>query len=216
LALGSLNQEDSRLIRGSGVDLLDCPFVPEPQGTPVVVMAARLLKDKGVFEFVESARLLQDRGVGVEMKLIGSSDPGNPNSVTKEDLDRWKKEGIVQVLGFRKDVTAQYATANIVCLPSYYGEGLPKSLVEAAACGRAVVTTDHPGCRDAIVPCETGVLIPVKDPIALADVIERLIEHPNLRQEMGKAGRCLAEEVFSIDKIVEQHLEIYSDLLDER
>lgn len=213
LALGCLQCSEACMIRGSGVDLAECPMVPESEGVPVVVMAARLLKGKGVLEFVDSARLLKQRNVVVTMRLIGSLDPGNPTSIAQEDIDRWKQENVIDILGYRKDVPAQYSSANIVCLPSYYGEGLPKSLVEAAACGRAVVTTDHPGCRDAITPNVTGLLVPIKDPVALADAIQRLIENPDLRRQMGKAGRALAEEYFAIEKIVEQHLDIYQELL---
>ncbi len=176
-------------------------------------MAARLLKDKGVLEFVNAARLLKQRGLSVEMRLIGSPDPGNPTSVTQQELDQWAAEGAVELLGYRKDIAAQYAAANIICLPSYR-EGLPKSLVEAAACGRAVVTTDVPGCRDAITPDVTGLLVPVKDAVALADAIQALIEDPELRNKMGLAGRVLAVEAFAIEKIVEQHMDIYQELLE--
>lgn len=215
LSLGTLRKAQARMIRGSGVALSDYPFLPEPkEGNPVVVMAARLLKDKGVCEFVDAARLLHKRGVAVQMHLIGSPDSGNPTSVTPQDVEHWTQEGVVELLGFRKDIAAQYAAANIVCLPSYYGEGLPKSLVEAAACGRAVVTTDHSGCRDAIIPDETGLLVPVKNAEALADAIQKLIEDPELRQHMGVAGRKLAEDEFAIEKIVEQHMHIYTELLE--
>lgn len=213
LSLGALHKAQTRMIRGSGVVLSDYPYLSEPkEDKPVVVMAARLLKDKGVFEFVEAARLLRKRGVNVQMRLIGSPDSGNPSSVAQQDLERWTKEGVVELLGFRKDIAAQYAAANIVCLPSYYGEGLPKSLVEAAACGRAVVTTDHSGCRDAIIPDETGLLVPVKDGKALADAIEYLIDHPQKRQSMGREGRKLAEREFALEKIVQAHLNIYKEL----
>jgi len=113
-------------------------------------LSHRLVRDKGVLEFVEAARLLRSRGVAVVMRLIGSPDPGNPTSATQSELRGWSAERIVELPGYRTDIAAQYAAANIVCLPSYYGEVLPKTLVEAAACGRAVVTTNHPGCRDAI------------------------------------------------------------------
>lgn len=117
------------------------------------------------------------------------------------------------MLDYRTDIAAQYVVANIVCLSSYYGDGLPKTLVEGTACGRVVVTTDHPGCRDAIEPGVTGVLVPVKSATSLADAIQMLIETPELRLRMGKAGRELAEQAFSIDRIVEQHLAIYEELL---
>jgi glycosyltransferase involved in cell wall biosynthesis len=99
-------------------------------------------------------------------------------------------------------------------LPSCYGEGLPKSLVEAAACGRAVITTDHPGCRDAIIPSVTGLLVPIKDPVSLADSIQHLVEENELRKRMGQEGRWFAEEVFAIEKIVDQHMVIYRELLE--
>ena len=213
LAIGALEENQVRMIRGSGVNLANYSFVPEPEGTPVVVMAARLLRDKGVYVFVESARLLKSRGVEVVMRLIGSPDPGNPTSVVQSELDGWSAEGVVELLGYRSDIAEQYAVANIVCLPSHYGEGLPKTLVEAAACGRAVITTNHPGCRDAIEPEVTGVLVPVKSAHSLADAIQLLIETPERRLHMGKAGRELAEQAFSIDRIVEQHLAIYKELL---
>jgi glycosyltransferase involved in cell wall biosynthesis len=150
----------------------------------------------------------------VLMRLIGAPDPGNPTSVEQAELDGWSAEGIVELPGYRSDIAQQYAAANIVCLPSYR-EGLPKGLVEAAACGRAVVTTDVPGCRDAIEPDVTGVLVPVKSAPSLADALQALIEEPELRMRMGKAGRELAERVFSIDRIVEQHLAIYKELLED-
>jgi glycosyltransferase involved in cell wall biosynthesis len=213
LNIGALHHSETRMIRGSGVDLGEYPYLPEPEGKTVVVMAARLLKDKGVFEFVQAAQHLMRRNVAVEMRLIGSPDPGNPTSVSESDLKNWQQADVVTLLGYRSDIAEQYAAANIVCLPSYR-EGLPKSLVEAAACGRAVVTTDVPGCRDAITPDVTGVLVPVKDSVRLADALQSLIENPGLRQEMGLKGRRLAEEAFAIEKIVAQHIEIYRDLLE--
>jgi glycosyltransferase involved in cell wall biosynthesis len=175
-------------------------------------MAARLLRDKGLLEFVEAARLLKSRGVAVVMRLIGSPDPGNPTSATQSELRGWSAERIVELPGYCTDIASQYAAAHIVCLPSYR-EGLPKGLVEAAACGRAVVTSDVPGCRDAIDPNITGVLVPAKNPIALADAIQALIESPERRAQMGKAGRELAEQAFAIEKIVAQHMTIYRELL---
>lgn len=210
--LASLASKKARLIRGSGVSLAEYPFMSEPSGVPVVVMAARLLKDKGVLEYVDAARLLKTRGINVELRLIGSPDPGNPSSITQLEFEQWSSEGDVNLLGYRNDIAAQYADSNIVCLPSYR-EGLPKSLVEAAACGRAVITTDVPGCRDAITPDVTGILVPVKDSSALADAIQYLIENPQIRIKMGESGRKLAESAFAIESIVEQHMDIYQELL---
>lgn len=200
------------IIRGSGVQISNYPYLPEPDNIPVVVMASRLLKDKGVIEFVESAKILKLEGIDIIFRLIGDSDPDNRSAVSKNFLNQCRLEGFVELLGYREDISDQYANANIVCLPSYR-EGLPKSLIEAAACGRAVVTTDVAGCRDAIIPNVTGLLCPVKDSKKLALAIKELICNPKRRQEMGKAGRKLAKVEFAIEHIVKQHLNIYFKLI---
>ena len=211
MGIGAVRWAQVRIIRGSGVDLASCPCRPEPNGMPVVTMAARLLRDKGVEEFVEAARLVKAQGLAVRFQLIGSPDPGNPTSITADELARWKEEGVLELPGYRDDIPEQYASSHIVCLPSYR-EGLPKSLVEAAACGRAVVTTDVPGCRDAIEPGNTGVLVPVRNAQALANAIQDLVENPHRRRALGIAGRELAEQAFAIEKIVGAHLAIYREL----
>lgn len=210
---GILTANKSVLIRGSGVDLADFSISMEPDdGSPVVIMAARLLRDKGVNEFVESARVLKQRGNKARFLLVGDTDPDNPATVTVEELDVIRGEGIVELLGYRKDIPELFSASNIVVLPSYR-EGLPRVLVEAAAAGRAVVTTDVPGCRDAIESGVTGILVPVRDAKALANAIQRLIEDAKLRQRMGSEGRLLAEKEFSIEKIVNAHMEIYRKLV---
>lgn len=209
---GGVGEDKTSLIRGSGVDLRDYHMVPEPAETPIIVMASRLLKDKGVHEFVNAARLLQSQGINARFQLIGVPDPGNPESVTVESVQAWQEEGVVECLGFRTDIPELFSLAHVVTLPSYYGEGLPKVLIEAAACGRAVVTTDMPGCRDAIEPDLTGLLVPARDVEALAQAMSRLIEDVDLRQQMGRAGRVLAEREFGIEKVVANHLAIYHEL----
>ena len=216
VALGAVREAETVLIRGSGVDLSACPVVSEAPGTPVVSFAARLLNDKGVREFVEAARILRARGIIARFWLIGAADPDNPSSVSELDLANWRREAVVDVLGYRTDIPLLFSQSHIVVLPSYYGEGLPKVLIEAAASGRAVVTTDHPGCRDAIEPDQSGLLVPVRDPHALANSIQRLLEAPDLRRRMGKAGRALAEREFAIEHVVETHLAVYRELLSAR
>ncbi len=211
--LGAVKPEHAVRIRGSGVAMGDYPFEPEPLGEPVVSFAARLLKEKGVVVFVDAARRLKQRGVDARFWLIGSPDPGNPATVTERELSEWRNEGVVELLGYREDVAKLFSQSSIVVLPSYYGEGLPKVLIEAAACGRAVVTTDHPGCRDAIEPDKTGLLVPPRDVGALADAIQFLIDNPNQRRAMGCAGRKLAERTYSIEKVVDAHLGVYRELL---
>ncbi|TBV08273.1 glycosyltransferase family 1 protein [Pseudomonas dryadis] len=211
LRAGVLADSKVRMIRGSGVDLTLYQALPEPEGVPVVCFAARLLRDKGVYEYVEAVRVLQQRGVQAAFRLVGDPDPGNPTSIISEELEQWREEGAVEVLGYRKDIARLFADSHLVVLPSYR-EGLPKVLVEAAACGRAVVTTDVAGCRDAIEPGESGLLVPVRSVDALADAMQRLIEDAELRQRMGAAGRVLAEREFGIHKIAQQHLGIYGEL----
>lgn len=200
------------MIRGSGADLTTYNVEPEPSVISVV-MAARLLREKGVYQFVDAARTLKQRGLDVTFKLVGEPDPGNPNTVTKQELDLWSNEGCVELLGFRQDINQVFAKSNIVVLPSFYGEGLPKVLIEAAACGRAVVTTENPGCLEAIEVNKTGFAVPIKDSIALADAIEKLVVDAELRKQFGKAGRLLAEREFDVDSVVRKHLLIYQNLL---
>jgi len=212
---GVITEDQVKMIRGSGVDLATCPMIDEPSGVPVVSFAARLLKDKGVEVFVEASRLLKQRNIEARFWLIGEPDLGNANSVTQAQLRAWESDGLVELFGFRKDIPALFAQSNIVTLPSFYGEGLPKVLIEAAACGRAVITTDHPGCRDAVERDLTAFLVPVRDSVALADAIQALIENPDKRKAMGLAGRKLAIEEFDVNKVVEQHLKIYTGLMEK-
>ena len=209
---GVLNSNKVRLIRGSGVNLKNFINPREPEGIPVICFAARLLVDKGVYEFVSAARILIDRGVQARFCLAGDLDLNNPTSLNIKDLNNLKNESCIDILGFQKNIASLYARSHIICLPSYR-EGLPKTLIEAAAASRAVVTTDVPGCRDAIIPNNTGLLVPVKNSRKLADALQWLIEHPKERINMGKAGRKLAEKEFQIEKIVKNHLKIYQELI---
>ncbi len=204
--------DDVVMIPGSGVDLSKYPETPEPAGIPTVVLASRLVQDKGIDIFVDAARILKERGVEVRCQVAGETD--GPGSIDEAVLERWREEKCVEFLGFRSDIPDLFAGANIVTLPSSYGEGLPKVLLEAAAAGRAIVTTDHPGCRDAIIPDETGLLVPVRDPQALASAISELVENPARRIEMGQAARKLAHERFGVDRVVNTHLDIYNTLTD--
>lgn len=213
LRFARLRKEKAVVIRGAGVDLTAYPYLPEPQGEIVVSLASRLLKDKGVVEFVEASRILRQRAVAAVFWLIGTPDPGNANTVTQTQLDAWEKEGLVKCLGYRADIAELFAKSHIVTLPSCYGEGLPKVLIEAAACGRAIITTDHPGCRDAIEIDETGLLVPIKDSAALADAIELLVVNSEKRKQFGQAGRRLAETVFDVEKVIDEHIRIYDQLL---
>lgn len=210
-----VSEEQVRIISGSGVDLSVYRMIDEPNDIPVVSFAARLLKDKGVVVFVEASKILKQRNIEARFWLIGEPDLGSVNSVSQLQLDSWQESGLVELFGFRKDIPDLLPQSNIVTLPSFYGEGLPKVLIEAAACGRAIITTDHPGCRDAIVPGISGVLIPIKNPEALANAVQDLIENTVKRKSMGKAGREFAEKTFLIEKVVGAHLVIYKELLEK-
>ena len=205
----------SVLIPGSGVDLTEYKHTQLPDGVPIVLMVARLLTTKGVNEFVQAAQQLHVAGVNARFCLVGDPDPGNPASVSSATLEDWKQQGVVEVLGHRTDISSLMAQAHMVLLPSYR-EGLPKVLIEAAACGRAVVTTDVSGCRDAIVPGVTGILVPPKNSKALACAIKRLIDDPAICAEMGLAGRQYAENAFDIQSVVKTHLDIYNELVRRR
>ena len=209
---GVINFSKVKLIKGSGVKLENFTNLNEHNGIPSVCFAARLLKDKGVYEFISAAKLLKKRGVKAKFFLAGDLDVENSSGLKISDLNKINKEEDVKILGYQKDIAKLYAKSHIICLPSYR-EGLPKSLIEAAAASRAVVTTDVPGCRDAIIPNVTGLLVPVKNEKILADAIQWLIEHPKRRILMGREGRKLAEKEFGIEKIVQSHLEIYQELI---
>jgi glycosyltransferase involved in cell wall biosynthesis len=200
------------MIRGSGVDLAQFKVTSVPVGVPVVVFPARLLVDKGVFEFVAAAVALRSKGLQARFVLAGLVDAANPSSISQTQLDAWSADGVVENWGYQADMPDVLASAHIVVLPSYR-EGLPKALIEAAACGRAVVTTNVPGCRDAIEPGVTGVLVPVRDISALAEAIEHLLTDVAKREAMGLAGRRLAEQEFDVNSVVGQHLSIYQKLL---
>ena len=207
--LKAVKVEQTTLIRGSGIDLSAFQAFPESlTSTPVVTFAARLLFDKGIAEYVDAIKLLNKKGVVAHYQIVGDLDAGNSTSATARDIAEWQSIPNLEVLGYQKDMSSVFRDSNIVVLPSYR-EGLPKVLIEAAACGRAVITTDVPGCRDAIEADQTGLLVPVKDSNALAHAIEKLVTDSELRVRMGIAGRQLAEREFAIEKVVEQHLAIY-------
>jgi len=200
-----------RRIAGSGVDLARFAPQPEPDGVPVILLCARLLWHKGVGEFVAAARLLKERGVAARFVLAGEPDQANPSAIPAEQLSSWVQEGIVEYLGWVDDMPQLLARSCVVCLPSYYGEGLPKALIEAAAAGRPIVTTDMPGCRDAVRSGDNGVLVPPRDPAALAEQLAKLLADPRLRRHMGARGRLRAEREFGADSVIRQTLALYTE-----
>ena len=208
LKLGAIIPEQMVLIRGSGVNLKSYIVKKEPDENLVVMFVARLLIDKGISEFVAAAQLLKPIQPEIRMVLVGDIDPDNRKSITHEQLNLWVDSGLIEYWGYSKNIPETMSKANIIVLPSYR-EGLPKSLIEAAACGRSVITTNVPGCRDAIEHNKTGLLVPAKTVRPLADAIFKLINNIDLRHEFAVNGRKLAEESFDIECVIKKHLDIY-------
>ena len=212
-AAGVLPSAGSHVVPGGGVD--PARFVPtvEPTGKVRVMLASRMNREKGIEQFVAAAELLRARGVDADFVLVGDIDPGNPGSLSRSQLQEWDARGIVHWLGFRDDVPRLLSECHIACLPSYYREGVPRALMEAAACGRPIVATDMPGCRDICIPGTSGILVPPRDPPALAVALKRLIDDPELRRSLGAGGRQLVETRFSLPLVMKQTVEIYRDLI---
>jgi len=200
-----------RCIPGSGVDVDKFLPAPEPPGEPVVMMASRILWDKGVSEFIEAAELLKKSGTVARFVLVGDPDPANPASVPVETIQKWIKDSHVECWGHKSNMPQILPQAHIVCLPSYR-EGFPKILLEAMACGRACITTDVTGCREAVRHGENGILIPAKNGQALADAIQMLINSPLERARMGAKGRSMVISEFNQEAINRRTFDIYDEL----
>ena len=203
--------EHLTVIPGAGVDIEKFAYVPEPFGAPIAVCVSRMLRDKGIYELVAATRLLHDKGIELRVRLIGPTDE-NPASIPRATLAAWNREGIVEVVGASDDIAGEYARAHIAVLPSYR-EGLPKSLLEAAACGRPIVATDVPGCREVCIEGETGLRVPARTVEPLAEALERLAVDPNLRRRFGENARRRAETVFAEGIINGQTLALYEQML---
>jgi glycosyltransferase involved in cell wall biosynthesis len=233
-ALAALGIDRSRLvlIRGSGVDTAHFAPLPEPEpvsGGPIVKVAlvGRMLRSKGVLDAAAAVRRLRDNGLAVELLLAGPTDPDNPDSLDDRALTSLAARPGISWLGRVEDVREVWAEAAIAVLPSTYGEGLPKSLLEAASCGRAIVASDMPGCREIVRPAgpggaadqtgeETGLLVPPGDVRALSEAIAALAGDPERRRAMGRAGRLLVEHDFAEERIAAQTLVLYESALRQR
>jgi glycosyltransferase involved in cell wall biosynthesis len=222
-----LRKTEVHMVRGSGARMDVFLPSPEPPGPPVVLMAGRFLWEKGVGEFVEAARMLgsSSRAPSLHLSsrgskgmaetstarfvLVGDTYPDNPGAVPPEQLQSWVDDGLVEWWGWHDDMRDIFPKAHIVCLPSYR-EGMPLSLAEAGACGRPLVATDVPGCREIVQDGVNGFLVPVRDAAALVDVLGKLIADAALRQEMGRRGRERVEAEFSVRRIVDETLQVYN------
>lgn len=214
VASGMVAETRIRLIRGSGVDVSVFVPTPEPPSPVTVVLPARMLLDKGVVEFVETARILTSQGCTARFVLVGKCDTENPAAISEEQLASWQQEQIVQWWGHQADMAALLSQAHIVCLPSYR-EGVPKALLEAAACGKAIVSTEVPGCREIVRDGVNGLLVPIRNSTALAEALHKLIYNRNLRQSMGAKGREMVLAEFSEQIVIRETLAVYRELLSQ-
>lgn len=211
---GIIKVEQARYIKGSGVDLKEFYYTPEPaEGKVNIILTARMIVEKGVFLLTEAAeKLRKDYEDKVEFWLVGGIDD-HPGAITKEQLEAVCDGKYIQWLGYRTDVKELLQSSHIVAFPSYYMEGLPKSLIEADAIGRPVITCNSVGCKETVIDGYNGYLIPTKDVDALVEKLDILLGDAKLRQEMGKNSRKYAEENFSIDVVIERHLKVYEELV---
>lgn len=208
---GVLTRLGTRLIKGSGVDVRHFLPLPEPDGEFTAAVVCRMLADKGIYDLVDAARILRARHVPIRILLVGPLDPLNPTAVSERELQGWKEEGLAEWLGPVNDVRDVWRRAHVAVLPSHR-EGLPKSLIEAASCGRAIVATDTTGCREVVEEGLNGRLVPLRAPGELAAALEELSRSPALCRRFGLAGRRRVEEQFSEDVVIAQYRKLCLEL----
>lgn len=210
--------EKTVLIRGSGVD---CELFKPSEAIvdnekPIVLLASRMIRDKGVETFVEAAQIVKQECPQVRFVLAGMVDEGNPNAISAGCIRGWEEQGLVEWWGHRTDMAGVISRAAVVSLPSYYPEGVPKILIEAAASGKAIVTTNRPGCNDIVKDGVNGILVPEKDPKALAGALIKLLNNPDLRRRYGQEGRNIAVSGFSEDAVVKKTMALYKEVMGSR
>jgi glycosyltransferase involved in cell wall biosynthesis len=209
---GVVEIQQTRIIPGSGVDTKNFDVRPSAEDCPIVMLASRMLWDKGIGEFVEASRHLKQNGLAARYVLVGRCDEHNPAAIEPTQLRRWVEDGVVEWWEHRDEMSQTLASATIVVLPSYR-EGLPKVLLEAAACGKPLIATDVPGCRDIVTHGVNGLLVPARDSVALAAAIDSLLGDSPLRAAMGVAGREAVTRMFSVEKVAGQVVALYRELL---
>jgi len=206
----SIDPIKTRIVNGSGVNTTRYPVQPLPD-EPVFLLVARLLGDKGVREYASAAKLVQQKFPKVRFQIAGWIDE-NPFSIRQDELDDWCRSGTIEYLGKLDDVRPAIASCSTFVLPSFYGEGVPRTILEAMSMGRPIITTDSPGCRETVVPGKNGFLVATRSVEPLAEAMLKLIENPELRSSMGRASRKLAEEKFDVHKVNES---LYSYLFQD-
>lgn len=211
---GYTRAEHTHLVISSGVDLDKFIFEPEPENDlPIALMPTRLVHEKGVSIFVQAARILHEKGIKARYQIAGGITTHNPRAISEAEMRDYIKDGVVEWLGRVDDMPALLRSASVIVYPSYYGEGVPRVMLEACAAGRPIITTDHAGCRETVPEGKNGFLVPIKDVQATAQAMERLLGDKNLRADMGAQSRKLAEERFDVQAITAQTLALYDLVL---
>jgi glycosyltransferase involved in cell wall biosynthesis len=210
-----VRQKNIKLIYGSGVDLQKFVVTPEPATIPTFTLVSRMLWHKGIYEFVEAARYLQELNIKFSANLVGDVDYGNPAAIPPAEVQNWHAKKEINWLGQQDDIVKIWQQSHIAVLPSYR-EGLPKALLEAAACGKPIITTDVPGCREVVQHGRNGYLVPAKDSKALATAMQKLLVNPELRNKMGQESRKMAAEKFSLEYVIRETLAVYTQLVGAR
>ena len=207
-------KQQTNVIPGAGVDPDKYAYSLEPESATVkILFAARLLWEKGIKELIQAANILKENNTNCEIFIAGILDEGNPSAVSEDNLIEWERHKLIRWLGKIEHMSELISSVNIVTLPTFYGEGIPKILIEAAACGRPIVTTNTPGCRDIVTHEKNGLLVPTKNPHLLAKALERLIYEPETRIKMGKFGRQLVLQNYSEEIIVRKTINMVNELL---
>ncbi len=213
IAASLVKPHQCRLIRGSGVDCNIYRPTEAEAAKPMVLLASRMIQDKGIAEFVEAARIVRQGRPDVRFVLAGKPDVGNPNAIPISQLEQWHAEGVVEWMGHHSDMPALIKQSSMVVLPTYYPEGVPKILIEGAACGRPLITTDQAGCREIVKHEVNGLLVPSRNVRALMQAITRLLDNPEMAKQYGEAGRELVAKEFSLEKVIAETMEIYAHLV---
>lgn len=210
---GLVDPRRADIIRGSGVDTSEFSPTPYPDSLPVILLAARMIWSKGIGEFVEAAKIVNREDRVARFILVGDTDQGNPAGIKAEQLMEWNETGVVEWWGRRDDMPYVMSQSSIVCLPTSYGEGVPKVLIEAAACGRPIIATDVPGCRDIVREGVNGLLVKPGDVPSLVAAIRELLADPARGRDFGKNGRDIAVSDFALEIVIGKTLALYREIL---
>ncbi|MGH1456422.1 MAG: glycosyltransferase family 4 protein [Alphaproteobacteria bacterium] len=205
-----VRQENTALIKGSGVYLDHFEKPNESENPLIVLMPTRLVHEKGISIFVQAARLLKEKGIAAKFQIAGGETKHNPKAITRAQMEEMTKNGAVEWLGRVDDLPKRLSSAALIVYPSYYGEGIPRVLLEACAAAKSIITTDHPGCKEAVDHDVNGYLVPVKDAEKTAEAIEELLNAPDMRAQMGAKSREKAEKEFDIHIIAQKTVDMYN------